>query len=82
MMKMFYETMVASALLFADVSWSSRLRVANGKRLNKPIHKANDVVEVDLYSVTVVANRRMLSKLHAILDSVTPCCAGQTKGHA
>ena len=44
---MFYESVVASAILFAVVCWGSRLRVANANRLNKLIRKASDVVGVE-----------------------------------
>ena len=66
---MFYESVVASAILFAVVCWGSRLRVAEANRLNKLIRRANNVVKLD--SLTEVSERRMLSKLHAILDKVS-----------
>lgn len=62
---------MASALMFAVVCRGSRLRVADANRLNKLMHKASEAVGVELDSMTVVTNKRILSKLHAILDNVT-----------
>ncbi|XP_059802691.1 40S ribosomal protein S24 isoform X1 [Hypanus sabinus] len=71
MLRMFYESEVASAIMFAVVCWGSRPRVADTNRINKLIRKASDVVGVELDSLTVVSEKRMLSKLHAILDNVS-----------
>ena len=71
MLTMFYESVesvVASAILFAVVYWGSRLRVADGNRLNKLIRKASDVVGLKLDTLTAVSDRRMLLKLRAILQ--------------
>ena len=69
---MFYESVVASAILFAVVCWGSRLRAADANRLNKLIRKASDVVGVELDSLSAVSDRRMLSKVQ---------CSGQTEEH-
>ena len=66
---MFYESVVASAILFAVVCWSSRLRVADVNRLSKTIRKASDVVGMELDSLAAVSDRRMLSKLRAVLEN-------------
>ena len=71
MLRLFYESVVASAILYAVACWGSRLRVADANRLNKLIGKASDIVGVELDSLAVVSERRMLAKLHAILDSVS-----------
>ena len=68
MLRMFHESVVASAILFALVCWASRLRGADANRLNKLIRKANDIVGVELDSLTAVSDRRMLSKVRAILQ--------------
>ncbi|KAK0142278.1 RNA-directed DNA polymerase from mobile element jockey [Merluccius polli] len=67
MLRMFYESTVASAILFAVMCWGSRLRVADANRLNKLIRKASDVLGVELDTLTAVSDRRMLLKLRAIL---------------
>lgn len=69
MLKMFYESVVASALLYAVACWGSRLRVSDTNRLNKLIRKASDVVGLKLESFTTVLERRMLFKLRSILDN-------------
>ena len=71
MLRMFYESVVASAILFAVVCWGSRLRVADANRLNKLIRKASDVVGVELDSLAAVSDRRMLSKVRMILQHVS-----------
>ncbi len=71
MLWMFYESVVASAILFAVVCWGSGLEADDANRLNKLIRKASDVVGVELNSLAVVSERRMLSKLGVILDSVS-----------
>ncbi len=71
MLRMFYESVVASAIFYAVVCWGSRLRVADANRLNRLIRKASDVVGVKLDPLTVVSDRRMLHKVKAILDSVS-----------
>ena len=69
MLRMFYESVVASAILYAIVCWGSRLKVADTNRLNKLIRKASDVVGVQLDSLTEVMERRMLSRLQDIMDN-------------
>lgn len=71
MLRMFYESVVASSIMFAVACWGSGMRVADANRLNKLIRKASNVVGVELDSLAVVSERRMLSKLHAILDNVS-----------
>ncbi|KAL7869777.1 hypothetical protein AOLI_G00137650 [Acnodon oligacanthus] len=69
MLRIFYESVVASDILYAVACWGSRLRVADANRLNKLIHKDGDVVSVELDLLTAVSERRMLSKLQAIMDN-------------
>ena len=68
---MFYESVVASAFMYAAACWGSRLKAADANRLNKLIRKARDVVGMELGSLTAVSERRMLSKLHSIMDNVS-----------
>lgn len=63
-LRMFYETEVSGAILFAVVCWGCRLRVADANRLNRLICKAGDVVGVRLDSFETVTERRTLLKLH------------------
>ncbi|KAI4899256.1 hypothetical protein NFI96_012205 [Prochilodus magdalenae] len=69
MLRIFYESVVASAILYAVACWGSRLRVADAHRLNKLIRKASDVVGVELDSLMAVSERRTLSKLQTIMDN-------------
>ena len=43
-LRMFEESVVVSAILYAVACWGSRLRVVDANRLNKLIRKASDVV--------------------------------------
>lgn len=70
-LRMFYESVVSSAILFALVCWGSRLKVADSNRLNKVIRKAGDVIGVKLDSLESVMERRMLEKLQSILENTT-----------
>ena len=72
MLTIFYKSVVASAILFAVACWGSRLRVPDANRLSKLIRKASDVVGVELDSLMAVSEKRMLSKLHDILDISHP----------
>ncbi|KAI4902472.1 hypothetical protein NFI96_003096 [Prochilodus magdalenae] len=69
MLRIFYESVVASAILYAVACWGSRLRVADANRLIKLIRKASDVVGVELDSLMAVSERRTLSKLQTIMDN-------------
>lgn len=61
-LRLFDEFVVASATLFTAVRRGSGLRAADANRLNKPfIHKAGDVVGVELDSLSAVSGGRMLS---------------------
>lgn len=71
MLRMCCESVVASAIFYAVVCWGIRQRVADANRLNKLIHRAGDVVEVKLDSLTVLSEKRMLHKIKVILDSVS-----------
>jgi hypothetical protein len=71
MLRMFYESVVASAILYAVACWGSRLREPDANKLNKLIRKAGNVVGVKLDSLSVVPERRMLSKLNVIVDNVS-----------
>ena len=66
---MFYQSVVASSLFFAVVCWGSRLRAADAGGINGIIRKAHSVLGVQLDSLVVVSERRMLCELHRILDN-------------
>ena len=68
---MFYQSVVASAIVFGLVCWGSRLRAADANKINKIIRKAASVLGFQLDSLLVVSESRMLCKLHSILDNNT-----------
>ena len=73
MLRMFYQSVVASAIFFFAVTcWGSGMKVADTNRLNKLIRRAGDVVGEELDTLMTVAERRMLSRLQSILDNVSP----------
>lgn len=66
-MRMFYESVVASAIIYAVVCLGSSLPVRDTNRLNRII-KGGQVVREELNSLVEVSERRMLSKIKTILD--------------
>ena len=71
MLRLFYESVVASVIFFAVTCGGSGLRVADTNRLNKLIRRAGELVGEELDSLTTMAEKRMLSRLQAILDNVS-----------
>lgn len=71
MLRMFYQSVVASAIFFGLVCWGNRLRAADTNKISRIIRKAGSVLGVQLDSLVVVSERRMLCKLHSILDNST-----------
>ena len=71
MLRIFYESVGDSAILYAAACWCSRLRVADSNRLCNLIGKASDVVGIECDSLMVMPERKMLTKLWKILDSVS-----------
>lgn len=71
MLRVFYESVVTSAVLYAVVCWGSIQRVADNNRFNKLIHKASNIVGVELDSLRDFSERSTLSKLQSILDKVS-----------
>lgn len=68
---MFYESVVATSIFYVVVCWGRSLRLAVTHRLNKLIQNASSVLGVELDSVHVVAERRMLQELLSIMDNVS-----------
>ncbi|KAK0148535.1 putative RNA-directed DNA polymerase from transposon BS [Merluccius polli] len=63
MLQMFYQSVVASTIFFAVVSWGAGIRTKDANRLNKLIKKAESVVGSQLVTVEEVVEERMLAKL-------------------
>ena len=69
LLRTFYNTVVASAIFYGVVCWSSSISAAEGKRLDKLVRKASSVLGCPLDSVQVVGERRMMAKLTSLLDN-------------
>ena len=67
MLQMFYQSVVASTIFFAVVSWGAGIRTKDANRLNKLIKKAKSVVGSQLVTVEEVVEERMLAKLLATM---------------
>ncbi len=68
MLRMFFQSVAVSAISFAVMCWGNRVR-ADTYRINKLIRKAGSVPGVELDSLVVVSERRILRKLQSIMDN-------------
>ena len=66
---MFYQSVMASVLFYAVVCWGGSTRKRDNGRLDRLVRKAGFVVGMELESLTTIAERRTLSRLHSILDN-------------
>ncbi|KAL2098435.1 hypothetical protein ACEWY4_007642 [Coilia grayii] len=66
---MFYQSVMASVLFYAVVCWGGSTRKRDNGRLDRLVRKAGSVVGMELESLTTIAERRTLSRLHSILDN-------------
>lgn len=60
LLKTFFDSVVASAIIYGIVCWNSRLSTAEGKRLDKLIKKASFALGCHLDPVQVVEDRRTI----------------------
>ena len=65
----FYQSVVASTILYAVVCWGGSIKEGDRKRLNRLIKKAGSVLGTTLDTVEEVANNRTRTKLLAIMDN-------------
>ena len=70
MLQMFYQSVVASTIFFAVVSWGAGIKAKDAHRLNKLIKKAGSIGS-KLVTLEEVAEDGMLAKLLAIIDNVS-----------
>ena len=68
---MFYQSVVASAIFFAAISWGSGIRACDSKKLNKLVLRAGYVMGTAVVSLEVVMERRMVQKMLSIMDDNT-----------
>lgn len=69
LLKMFYRSVVESALFFVVACWGGSIKKKDASRLNKLVKKAGSVVGKVLESLTSVAERRALSRLRSIMEN-------------
>ncbi|XP_078810605.1 uncharacterized protein LOC144994967 [Oryzias latipes] len=69
LLRTFYDTVVASVVLYGVVCWAGGSAGRSLKRLNKLVRKAGSVLGCTLESIEEVADRRMLAKLTSIMDN-------------
>src|SRR4029434_4607956 len=70
LLRMFYQSVVASALIYAVVCWGGSIKKRDAGRLDRLVRRAGAVVGTELDCLTTVAERRTLSRLLTILDNV------------
>ena len=63
----FYDSVVASAIFYGVVCWSSSISAADRKRLDKLIKRASSTLGCPSDSVQVVGESRMMDKLSSLL---------------
>ncbi|TWW75415.1 hypothetical protein D4764_13G0000770 [Takifugu flavidus] len=66
---MFYQSVMASIIVFAVVCWGAGIKAKDANRLNKLIKKAGSVVGCKLANLDEVVRDRMVLKLRTIMDS-------------
>ena len=63
----FYDSVVASAIFYGVVCWSSSILAADRRRLDKLIKKASSILGCPLTPMQVVEESRMMDKLSSPL---------------
>ena len=71
MLRMFYQSAVASVLFYAAVCWGGSVMDKDAKRLNKLVKKAGSVLGERLDSLETVMERCTNNKMQAIMDNVS-----------
>ena len=69
LLRMFYHSVVASAISFAAVCWGGGIGSGGASKFNKLGRKASSVLGMKLDGVEAVIERRMRGKLQAIMDN-------------
>ena len=70
LLRMFYQSVVASVLFYAVVCWGGSIKKRDAGRLDMLVRRAGAVVGTELDCLTTVAERKTLSRLLTILDNV------------
>ena len=69
LLRMFYQSVVASVLFYAVVCWGGSIKKRDAGRLDRMVRKAGAVVATELDCLTTMTERRTLSRLLTILDN-------------
>ena len=69
LLRMFYQSVVASVLFYAVVCWGGSMKKRDAGRLDRLVRRAGAVVGMELDCLTSVAEKRTLSRLLTILDN-------------
>ncbi|KAK3542758.1 hypothetical protein QTP70_002769 [Hemibagrus guttatus] len=67
----FYDTVVASTVLYVIVCWVGGSTERNRKRMNRLVRRASSVLGCPLELVEEVGERRMLAKLRSIMNNTS-----------
>ena len=68
---MFYQSVVASILLYAVVCWGGGIKIGERNKLDKTIKKASSVVGLRMEGLQSVAERRIMDKLNSIMSNAS-----------
>ncbi len=69
MLHTFYQSVVASAIFFAVVSWGSDIKAKDTNTVNKLIEQCCKVIGSKLVILEEVVEKRQLAKLLAIMNN-------------
>ncbi|KAG5267587.1 hypothetical protein AALO_G00223400 [Alosa alosa] len=69
LLRMFYQSVVASVLFYAVVCWGGSTKKKDAGRLDRLVRKAGSVVGAELECITSISDKRALNKLINILDN-------------
>ncbi|KAI4903673.1 hypothetical protein NFI96_008971 [Prochilodus magdalenae] len=67
----FYQSVVASAIFYSVVCWGNSINKTAINKLNKLVKKAGSVIGLKLDTLEVVAEKRTLNKLLAVMDNAS-----------
>ncbi|KAK7896388.1 hypothetical protein WMY93_021713 [Mugilogobius chulae] len=74
LLRTFYDSVVASAILYGVACWSSSITERERKKLDKVIKKSSSVLGCPLDSVWEVGDRRVLARFTSMLDHESHPC--------
>lgn len=69
LLRMFYQSVIASVLFYAVVCWGGSTKKRDAGRLNRLVKKAGSVVGIELESLTATAEKRTMSRMLAIMGN-------------